>query len=166
MGAEDHKSLIFALKFMTRPPAIKNRISSGGVIFRELEDRIEVVLVAVRGKKAWCLPKGIIDKNEDAPAAALREVREETGLAGEILDKIGLISYWYFLKNEMARVHKTVHFYLLKYIDGNTDDHDHEVDEARWFPIDKAIERLSYKSEKEIMQKAEKMIEEKLNLSS
>jgi 8-oxo-dGTP pyrophosphatase MutT (NUDIX family) len=143
---------------MTRPPEIKRRVSSGGVIYRNLKDDAEVVIVAVRGSRAWCLPKGIIDRDEDPPAAALREVREETGLIGEILDKLGQISYWYFIKEEMIRVHKTVHFFLLKFIEGSTDDHDHEVDEARWFPIDDAIEQLTYKSEKEIMRKAKEMI--------
>ncbi len=143
---------------MTRPPEIKRRISSGGVIHRNLKDDVEVVIVAVRGSRAWCLPKGIIDGGEDPPATALREVREETGLTGEILDKLGQISYWYFIKEEMIRVHKTVHFFLMKFIEGSTDDHDHEVDEARWFPIDDAIEQLTYKSEKEIMRKAKVMI--------
>ena len=143
---------------MMRPPVIKRRTSSGGVVFRKLENNIEVVIVAVRGNRAWCLPKGIIDRNENETMAALREVREETGLTGDILDKIGQISYWYFLKEEMIKVHKTVHFFLLKYLDGNTDDHDHEVDEARWFEIDSAIDQLSYKSEKEIMKKAKVMI--------
>ncbi len=144
---------------MSRPPAIKKRISSGGVVFRRLEGVIQVVLVLVRGKKTWCLPKGLIDKGEDEPTAALREVREETGLTGQILDKIGRISYWFDLRDESAKVNKTVHFFLVKYLDGSTDDHDHEVDEARWFPIDTALSRLSFKSEKEIMQKAKAMID-------
>ncbi len=145
---------------MTKPPEIKRRISSGGIIYRNLKDDVEVVIVAVRGSRAWCLPKGIIDRDEDPPATALREVREETGLTGEILDKLGQISYWYFIKEEMIRIHKTVHFFLMKFIEGSTDDHDHEVDEARWFPIDDAIEQLTYKSEKEIMRKAKVMIDQ------
>lgn len=145
---------------MTRPPEIINRTSSGGVIFRIPETGVEVAIISVGDGKTWCLPKGMIDKGEDAPDAALREVREETGLSGEIVDKIGQISYWYFLKGKMNRVHKTVHFYLLKFIQGSTDDHDHEVDEARWFPIDEALERLSYRSEKGIMQKAKGMIKD------
>lgn len=158
---------------MARPPAIERRTSSGGVIFRlgtdqsgNPDDIVEVALVLVRGGKTWCLPKGIIDKNEDPPATALREVKEETGLRGEISGRIGQISYWYFLKDESTRVHKTVHFYLLQYLEGSTEDHDHEVDEARWFPVDDALRKLSYRSEKQIMQKAKAMIEKKISLQS
>ncbi len=147
---------------MTKPPEIKKRISSGGVIFREVDGGIEVILVLVAGKKTWCLPKGLINKGEDEPTAALREVREETGLNGEIHEEIGHISYWFNMRNESVKVHKTVHFYLMKYLNGRTEDHDHEVDEARWFPIDQALAQLSFKSEKEIMQKAKGMVEEML----
>ena len=144
---------------MSKPPIIKKQISSGGVIFRKSDNSIEVALIAVRGRKAWCLPKGLIDKNEAPPATALREVREEAGLHGEIIEKIGHISYWYFINEDRVKVHKMVHFFLLKYIKGDTEDHDHEVDEARWFQIDEAIETLSYRSEKQIVQKAKGMIE-------
>lgn len=123
-----------------------------------LGDGIEIAIVAVRGGKAWCLPKGIINKGEDPPTAALREVREETGLSGVIIDEIGKTSYWYYLKEDMVRVHKTVHFFLMKYLNGSTDDHDHEVDEARWFPIDAALKKMSYKSERDMVCKAKEMI--------
>ncbi len=148
---------------MSKPPTIEKRVSSGGVIYRHSGDVIEVALVILTGRKSWCLPKGIIDKGEDSPTAAIREVREETGLSGEMINKLGYISYWYFLKNNMVKVHKTVHFYLMKFISGNTDDHDHEVDESRWFPISEAIKALSYKNERDIMIKAKELIEEELN---
>jgi len=146
---------------MSRPPEIQKRISSGGVTFCVLDNVVHVVLVLVRGKKTWCLPKGLINKGEDEPTAALREVREETGLTGEIFEKIGHISYWFNLRDGTVKVNKTVHFYLIKFIEGNTEDHDDEVDEARWFPIDQALRKLAFKSEKEIMQKAKVMIEGK-----
>lgn len=144
---------------MPKPPLIKKQVSSGGVIFRTSEGRIEVALIKVRGRESWCLPKGLIDKDEDPPAAALREVREESGLHGEIVEKIGQISYWYFIDKDRVKVHKTVHFFLLKYIKGSTHDHDHEVDDSKWFPIDDAMIKLSYRSEQQIMQKAKKLIQ-------
>jgi 8-oxo-dGTP pyrophosphatase MutT (NUDIX family) len=145
---------------MKRPPVIKKQVSSGGVIFRTSGDGIEVALIKVSGKEAWCLPKGLIDKDEDPPAAAMREVREESGLQGGIIDKIGQVSYWYSIDKDRIKVHKTVHFFLMQYITGSTDDHDHEVDEAKWFPIDEAIGKLSYRSEQQIMHKAKKLIED------
>jgi 8-oxo-dGTP pyrophosphatase MutT (NUDIX family) len=146
---------------MTSPPEIKKRVSSGGVLYRISDNGVEVVLVLVKGVQAWCIPKGLIDKGEDPPATALREVREETGLTGEIRNKIDHISYWYFIRDEMIKIHKTVHFYLMGFVDGSTDDHDDEVDEAKWFPIADAIEVLSYRSEKGIMHKAKTMIEDR-----
>ncbi len=143
-----------------KPATIKRQISSGGVIFRRSGKDIEVALIAVKNKTVWCLSKGAIDKNEDSQTAAVREVKEETGLQGEIIDKIGKISYWYFIKSENTKFHKTVYFYLVKYKSGRTDEHDREVDESRWFPIDEAINRLTYKGEREILQKAKGMIEQ------
>jgi len=146
---------------MPRPPIIRKLASSGGVIFRESAKGVEVALVSVKKRIVWCLPKGIIEKGEDPHKTALREVSEETGLTGEILEQIGQISYWYFIKEKTIRVHKTVHFFLLKYESGSTDNHDHEVEEAKWFPVEEAIDRLQYKGEKDIMRKAKQMIEEK-----
>src|SRR3990170_796853 len=147
-----------------KPATIKKQTSSGGVIFRNSRKGIEVALIAVKNKTVWCLPKGAIDKNEDFQTAAVREVREETGLLGEIIDEIEKISYWYFSKDENVRFNKTVYFYLMEYKSGSTDAHDQEVDEAQWFLIDEAINRLTYKGEKEILQKARQMIETKFKM--
>ncbi|MBI5026960.1 MAG: NUDIX hydrolase [Nitrospirae bacterium] len=137
---------------------MKRQISSGGVIFKFSDGSVNVALVAVKDKTVWCLPKGLVDKGEEPRATALREVEEETGLVGEVIDKIGDISYWYFLKNENIKYHKTVHFFLMKYLSGNTEDHDMEVDDAKWFPIEEAEQVLSYKGDREILRKAKEMI--------
>lgn len=145
---------------MHKPPTLKNLVSSGGVLFRKSDEVFEVALVSIRGSRVWSLPKGIIERDEDQETTAAREVMEETGLKGEILEKIGQIAYWYFLKEKTVKVHKTVHYFLMRYISGSTDDHDAEVDEASWVPLDDAVNRLKYGGEKEIMFKAKNMIYE------
>jgi 8-oxo-dGTP pyrophosphatase MutT (NUDIX family) len=133
---------------------VKIQVSSGGVTFRKGEKGIEVALIRIRSGR-WALPKGLINKGEIPEETALREVREETGLEGRLIDKLGDIEYWYFSKEDQTKYHKFVHFYLIEYERGSINDHDWEVEEVRWFPIDKAIKALSYKSEKEIMERAD-----------
>lgn len=142
-----------------RPAAIKNQLSSGGVIFRSDNKTPEIALISVKGGSVWCLPKGIVDKGENPEQTAVREVREETGLNGRIKAKLGEVSYWYYIKEENARCRKTVHYYLMEYLSGSTKDHDSEVNDASWFPIDEALDKASYKGDKEIIGKAKKLIE-------
>jgi 8-oxo-dGTP diphosphatase len=93
-----------------KPATIKTQVSSGGVIFRaSSNDSIEIALVAVKNGSIWCLPKGIVEKGEIPEETSVREVREETGLRGRVIGKIGSISYWYFIKEENAKCRKTVH---------------------------------------------------------
>ena len=91
----------------------------------------------------------------------MREVREEAGIDCALLEKIETVEYWYFAQNkgERVRFHKFVHFFLLKYLAGDVADHDHEIDEARFVPIDEAVEILAFKSEKELVKKAKTLIE-------
>jgi len=141
-----------------RPGGIKRQVSSGGVVFRKNNSTIEVALIAVKGGKVWCLPKGIIDKGESPEETALREVTEETGLKGRLIEKLGDITYWYYLKEEEAKCKKTVHFFLIEYKSGDFSRHDWEVESAAWFPINDAIKKASYKSEKGIIEKAREML--------
>jgi 8-oxo-dGTP diphosphatase len=143
---------------LRRPAKIKIEVSSGGVIFRRRDDSIEVALVAVKDGKVWCLPKGLIEKGEGEEETALREVMEETGLRGRIIRKIGDISYWYYIKEENLKCKKTVHFYLLEFVEGDTMNHSWEVDRAEWFEIDEALRRLSYKGEREILGRVKEML--------
>lgn len=142
-----------------RPASIKTLLSSGGVIFRKTaENEVEIALVAVKDGKVWSLPKGIVEKGEETQDTAVREVREETGLSGRIVQKIGDISYWYYIKEDNAKCRKTVHFYLLEYVSGSTADHNWEVDAAEWFPLDEALNRVSYKGDRETVRKAKEML--------
>lgn len=98
----------------------------------------------------------MIDAGETAEIAALREVREEAGIETELLSKIETIEYWYFgdSRGERVRFHKSVHFYLLAYRGGAIENYDAEVVEARWTRAAEAIERLAFKSEKTVVEKA------------
>ncbi|CAN5718123.1 hypothetical protein BH24ACI2_BH24ACI2_10820 [soil metagenome] len=82
-------------------------------------------------------------------------MREEAGIETDLLDKIETIEYWYYgAKNgERVRFHKLVHFFLMKYLSGETENHDHEVAEARWVKIDEAVKMLAFKSEKSVVEK-------------
>lgn len=143
---------------MIKPAALKTQVSSGGVIFRRYDGSIEVAMVAVKGGSVWCLPKGLIDKGEVPEKTAIREVAEETGLKGRIIEKLGEITYWYYIKEENIKCRKTVHFFLMEYEGGDVSNHDWEVDDASWFLIDEALKKASYRGEKEIIEKARKKL--------
>lgn len=138
----------------------RKQVSAGGVVVRKNGDRFDVALIARRNGTMWCLPKGKVEKGESSQDAARREVREETGLEGELLKKIGPIHYFYCVKEEEVRFSKTVDFYLFRYKSGDTRDHDDEVDEVRWFGIEEALGNLTHKSEKEILEKAKELLKE------
>ena len=137
-----------------RPASLQKQTSAGGVIFKKNDDSFQIILISVRNGQAWCLPKGIVDKGETTEEAALREVSEETGLTGRIIDKLGEINYWYYIKGENIKCRKTVHFYLMEYVSGDTAEHDFEVDEAGWFSLDAALEKVSYKGDRTMVEKA------------
>ncbi|HMK56345.1 MAG TPA: NUDIX hydrolase [Dissulfurispiraceae bacterium] len=141
-----------------KPASLKYLYSSGGVIFRKRGGQFDVALIATKNATVWTLPKGIIDKDESPEMAAVREIQEETGLTGSIIDQLGQKSYWFYLKDENAKCKKTVTYFLLRHVSGETNNFSWEVDEARWVPLDEALELLHYKSDKEILAKAKEKL--------
>jgi len=121
--------------------------SAGGVVVRRFRGRPFVAVVRVRDE-VLALPKGHPGGKESAADAARREVREETGLETELVEKLGDIRYWY--ARDGQRVMKIVSFFLFRYLSGSVADHDHEVEAAGWIPLQEAPERLAYQGEREM----------------
>jgi 8-oxo-dGTP pyrophosphatase MutT (NUDIX family) len=122
--------------------------SAGGVLVRRMRGRHFMAAVRVKGGTVLALPKGRIDPGERAPETAAREVREEAGVTGELVEKLGDVRYWY--QRDGERVLKVVSFFLFRYRSGSVRDHDHEVDSAEWVPLEDAPRLLEYKGEREM----------------
>lgn len=138
----------------------KDQVSAGGVAFRRVDSGLELVIVSVRPSLRWQLPKGIVDPGETPEIAAIREVSEEAGVETELLELIETVEYWYqrVQYGKRIRYHKFVHFYLLQYLGGDVSDHDREVAEARWVSFEEALEKLAFKSERLVVDKARELI--------
>jgi 8-oxo-dGTP pyrophosphatase MutT (NUDIX family) len=127
---------------------VKREFSAGGVVVRQFRGRPFLCAVRVKEGTVLALPKGHPDDGESMIEAARREVREETGLTAEPVEKLGDVRYWYVWDGE--RVLKVVSFFLFRYRSGSTRDHDREVDGAEWVPLEEAPQRLAYKGEREM----------------
>ncbi len=127
--------------------------SYGGVVVRG----DEVATIVPRGKRALALPKGGPESGESPEQTAEREVREETGLTATVREPLGDVTYWY--RRSGRRVRKTVSFFLLDYVGGSTDDHDHEVTEARWVPLQEARSALTYPGERDMVEEAIRVLD-------
>jgi 8-oxo-dGTP pyrophosphatase MutT (NUDIX family) len=135
-------------------------VSAGGVVFRGEKDSIEVVIVGVGGQNRWQLPKGLVEDGEKPEITAVREAREEAGVDSEVVQHLDTIEYWFagIDSGERVRFHKHVHFYLLRYVAGDTRNHDWEVNEARWVPLDDATRQLTFDTERGVMERAAKLL--------
>jgi 8-oxo-dGTP pyrophosphatase MutT (NUDIX family) len=123
--------------------------SYGGVVVRG--DNVLVITPAGK-RRVTGLPKGGPNPGESGEQTAAREVREETGVTATVREPLGDVNYWY--RRGGRRVYKTVHFYLCDYVSGSTDDHDHEVENARWMPLEDARTALSYPGERALIERA------------
>ncbi|MBI5289813.1 MAG: NUDIX domain-containing protein [Chloroflexi bacterium] len=139
----------------------RDEISAGGIVYRPREDGGYDIAIIRTHEGRWQLPKGWVEDGEPHDRAALREVREEAGVDGEVVGPIDTIDYWFNANYdpEPARVHKYVHFFLLRYTGGSTDDHDDEVTEARWVEIGEAERLLAFKEERRMVSMAQEALE-------
>ena len=140
---------------------VRDQTSSGGVVFRRAESgQVEIAIISVGPQRRWQLPKGLVDAGEKPEAAAVRETREEAGVESRVRSHIETVEYWYagLERGIRVRFHKHVHFYLLEYVSGDTSDHDQEVNEARWVPIEEAASQLAFEGERRVVERAGQLL--------
>ena len=136
----------------------EREFSAGGVVVRERGGEWHCVVIvpsrrSANGKALLTLPKGHPDGDETAELAALREVREETGVDAEVERALGEVRYWY--QRDGRRIAKRVSFFLLRWCAGDPETHeDHEVDSAQWMPMAEAATQLSHRGERDMTARA------------
>ncbi len=133
--------------------------SAGGVVYRRRSGAIEVVLCGRDHDGVWGLPKGTPDEGESFEAAAIREVSEETGLQVAIQEHLGSIRYWFTRGDEGVLYDKTVHYYLMTASGGSVEQHDWEFDRVEWFALGEALRLITYKNERQMLEKAAQRLE-------
>jgi 8-oxo-dGTP pyrophosphatase MutT (NUDIX family) len=143
-----------------RPPASKvatEQHSAGGLVVRG----DEVLLIATAGGRRWQLPKGHLEAGELPAQAAVREVREETGVTGTIVEPLSGVDYTFFERG-VHRITKHVDYFLLAYESGSeTNFEPREVVTARWFPWTEAIARLSHANDRKVAEQAWRIVRER-----
>jgi 8-oxo-dGTP pyrophosphatase MutT (NUDIX family) len=134
---------------------VKRQVSAGGVIVRSEHDgTLELCIINPVGRTIWSLPKGQVESGESTQMAAVREVREETGVEGVIVADLETVDYWFYSRSDETRVHKTVHYFLMRATGGDCSQHDHEVQEAVWLSVDGALDRMTYPNERQVVRAA------------
>lgn len=125
--------------------------SAGGIVVRSL-DRDPELVIGMRRREhgvTWTLPKGTPESGETIAETATREVREESGIEVRIVDRLPSIEYDFVQHG--ARIHKTVHYFLMDPIGGDLSQHDREFADVRWVTFTEAQRLLSFETERALV---------------
>ena len=123
--------------------------SAGGLVLDSQHRAALIGRTNSHGNLTWSLPKGHLEEGESLEAAAVREVTEETGIAGRVVAPLGVIDFYFTAEGQ--RIHKTVHHYLLLAESGELNSDDVEVDEVAWVPLAELPDRLAYADERRLI---------------
>ena len=139
--------------------AVKPKLYAGGIVVRVEDGKARVLIVTARNnRKRWVLPKGRVEKGETPDAAALREVREESGVTGRLLGHVAHVEYW----STKGRIR--IEYYLIEYRRAKRKNA--EGREVAWFNVSDARDHLTYASARRVLLVAQKAINEYLRASS
>ena len=139
---------------------MKFEFSAGGIVYKKSQDQTKILVSKHSAHHGWVFPKGLIgDKleGEKKEETAIREVKEETGIDGEIEKALKPVTYWYVLGGE--KIKKTVYYFLMELVGGDIEKRDRELEKVEWLPETEVEKKLSYKSDKQVWQEAKKLIE-------
>jgi len=138
---------------------MKFQFSAGGVVYKKENSKLYILVSQHSGHHGWVFPKGLIgDKveNEGKEVTALREVKEETGVNGKIIQPLKPVIFWFMMDGE--KIKKTVYYFLMEYLSGDINDHDWEMENVEWLEADDVEKRLTYPSDKKVWLEAQKLL--------
>lgn len=134
--------------------------SAGGIVVRHDGGRPQLVIGSRRRERdgrTWTLPKGTPKRGETTEETAIREVMEETGLQVRITGPLDSIAYTFVQSG--ARIHKTVHYFMMEPTGGDLDGHDHEFDSVRWIDFAEAPTVLTFETERALVARAAALVD-------
>ncbi len=135
--------------------SVRELRSAGGVVLRVGRAGLEALLVHMTDPDQWRLPKGKIRLGESPEAAALREIREESGVLAEILCPAGETEHTF--SDASRRFHKQVTWFVLRQVSPITSLADPDFDQVAWMPLDEAIASLTFENERGMVRRAAKV---------
>jgi 8-oxo-dGTP pyrophosphatase MutT (NUDIX family) len=139
--------------------------SAGGVVVRRFRGVWQFAAIRPYGRRdVWALPKGHLDGRETAEEAAVREVREETGMRTQLDERLGEVDYWF--RADGTRIHKTVTFFLLRWQSGSPIPQHGEVEEVDWHDLEAAQDVLTYPGERELALRAAEILADRESRSA
>jgi len=133
---------------------MKYERSAGAVVFRRENGKILYLLLEYRHKSEYCgFPRGGIEPGESEKEAALREIREETGLEVEFVEGFKEVMHWFYRRDGEIVSKKVVLFLAEAKSDKVILSEEHEGYE--WLPFEEAIDKLKFENSRAVLRKAQ-----------